>query len=93
MMQIAPELVRPLSEAGDGREKKPRIAAMREGWAWTPRRWTKVSADTGIGDPRAATREKGAAYFNAAVDRIGRFLIDLAAADARDLYIDPTKTK
>jgi creatinine amidohydrolase len=89
MLHIAPELVRPLSEAGDGREKKPRIAAMREGWAWAPRQWTKVSADTGIGDPRAATREKGAAYFNAAVEKIGRFLIDLAALDVGNLYADP----
>src|SRR5437763_11199194 len=88
MLRIAPDLVRPLSEAGDGHEKKPRIAAMREGWAWAPRRWTQVSADTGIGDPRAATREKGAAYFAAATEKIARFLIDLAAADPNDLYAD-----
>ncbi|HJZ94221.1 MAG TPA: creatininase family protein [Gemmataceae bacterium] len=86
MLRIAPELVLPLSEAGDGRERRPKIAAMREGWAWAPRRWTQVTADTGIGDPRAATAEKGAAYLAVVVERLGRFLIDLAAADTANLY-------
>jgi creatinine amidohydrolase len=89
MLHIAPELVRPLSEAGDGRERRPKIAAMREGWAWAPRRWTQVTADTGIGDPRAATAEKGAAYLVAVAERLGQFLIDLAAADAEKLYETP----
>jgi creatinine amidohydrolase len=86
MLHIAPELVRPLDEAGDGRQKLPRIAAMREGWAWSPRPWTKVTADTGIGNPKAATREKGAAYFAAVTEQIGQFLIDLTAADVNELY-------
>jgi creatinine amidohydrolase len=86
MMHLAPELVLPLSEAGDGRERKPRIAAFRERWAWAPRRWTQVSADTGVGDPRAATADKGARYAEALVDRVAGFLVDLAAADTDDLY-------
>jgi creatinine amidohydrolase len=48
-----------------------------------------VSADTGIGDPRGATPEKGAAYLAAVTDRLGQFLIDLARADPGDLYADP----
>jgi creatinine amidohydrolase len=86
MMHIAPDLVRPLSEAGDGHERKPRIAAMREGWAWTPRRWTQVSADTGIGDPRAATAKKGEVYLNETVGRFSRLLVELALLDPADLY-------
>jgi creatinine amidohydrolase len=86
MMHLTPLLVRPLSEAGDGRERRPRVAALRERWAWTPRPWTKVSADTGIGDPRAATAAKGAAYFTAITEKIAGFLVDLAAADPDDLY-------
>jgi creatinine amidohydrolase len=88
MLHIAPELVRPLSEAGDGHQKLPRIAAMREGWAWAPRAWTKVTADTGIGNPKEATREKGAAYFAAVTERIAQFLVDLAAADVNALYAE-----
>jgi creatinine amidohydrolase len=86
MLHIAPDLVRPLSEAGDGKERRSRIAAFREGWAWAPRQWTQVSADTGIGDPSAANREKGERYTSAVVERLSSFLVDLAAADPDDLY-------
>lgn len=86
MMHVAPGLVLPLSEAGDGRERRSRVAAFREGWAWAPRRWTRVSEDTGIGNPKAASAEKGARYVAAVAERIGRFLVDLAGADPADLY-------
>ena len=86
MMHLAPELVLPLEEAGDGRERRARIAALREGWAWAPRRWTQVSADTGVGNPHAATPDKGARFTDAATRRIAAFLVDLAAADTDDLY-------
>jgi creatinine amidohydrolase len=88
MQHLAPELVLPLSEAGEGNERKPRIPAFREGWAWAPRRWTRVSADTGIGDPSRATAEKGARYFAALTERIGSFLTDLALANVEDFYED-----
>ncbi|MBV9773388.1 MAG: creatininase family protein [Gemmatimonadetes bacterium] len=86
MMHVAPELVLPLAEAGDGSERRPRIAALREGWAWAPRRWTQVSADTGIGDPSRSTADKGRAYFEEATAKLAGFLVDLAAADTDDLY-------
>ncbi|CAN5402406.1 creatininase family protein [soil metagenome] len=86
MQSVAPDLVLPLAEAGEGRERRFRIAAFREGWAWAPRQWTQVSADTGVGDPRAASATKGARYLAPLVERIGGFLVDLAAADPADLY-------
>lgn len=86
MLHIAPDLVLPLSEAGAGKERRSRIAALREGWAWAPRRWTRVSEDTGIGDPAAASREKGERYVAAVAERLAGFLTELAAADPEDLY-------
>ena len=86
MMHVAPSLVRPLSEAGSGAAKKPRPQGMREGWAWAPRAWTRVTSDTGIGDPSRATAEKGARYTRAVVERIAEFLVELAAADPDDIY-------
>jgi creatinine amidohydrolase len=85
-MHVTPELVLPLSQAGSGAERKARIAALREGWAWAPRRWTAVTEDTGVGDPSDSTAEKGAKFFKAATERIASFLVELAKADPNDLY-------
>jgi creatinine amidohydrolase len=86
MMHLAPELVRPLTEAGSGGARPSRLTAVREGWAWAPRRWTQVTADTGIGNPAKSTAEKGAAYVDAAVERIAEFLVELHALDLGNLY-------
>jgi creatinine amidohydrolase len=86
MLHIDPSLVRPLAEAGEGRARPSRLKAVREGWVWAPRRWTQVTADTGIGDPRKATAKKGAAYVEAAATKIADFLTELAVLDANDLY-------
>ena len=59
ILHLRPELVRPLSEAGDGAAKKFRMTAIREGWAWAERKWMQVTKDTGVGDPRKASAEKG----------------------------------
>src|SRR4051812_30693208 len=47
MLHLAPELVRPLKEAGKGRARASKLNGVREGWAWAPRRWTQVTDDTG----------------------------------------------
>jgi creatinine amidohydrolase len=86
MLHFAPELVRPLEEAGDGHERKSRIEAIRHGWAWAPRQWQQISDDTGVGDPKASTARKGEAFAKAVTERIGKFLIDLAGADTDKMY-------
>lgn len=88
IMHVAPGLALPLDQAGSGAERKARIAGLREGWAWAPRPWTRISQDTGVGDPSASTPEKGEAFFRAVTERIGGFLVELAAADLDDLYGD-----
>lgn len=86
VLHLRPDLVRPLESAGPGRARVHKIAAFREGWAWMPRPWTKVTDDTGIGDPSKSTAEKGARYITAVTEAIGAFLYDLAAADPSELY-------
>lgn len=86
LLHLAPDLVRPLEEAGPGRERRFAITGLREGWAWAPRQWTRVTDDTGVGDPRKATAERGARFFRDVTERIGGFLVELAAADPDDLY-------
>lgn len=86
MLHLAPELVRPLSDAGPGHARASRLRGVREGWAWAPRRWTQVTADTGIGNPAKSTEAKGAAYVEAAVERIAGFLVELAGLKLDELY-------
>lgn len=86
MQELEPGLVLPLSEAGAGKARKFRIAGLRDGWAWAPRQWSKVSEDTGTGNPAAASAAKGAKFLDAVTERIGGFLVELAKADAMNLY-------
>lgn len=86
MLHIAPQWVRPLTEAGDGAAKKFRVKGLKDGWVSAQRKWTAVTADTGVGDPRPATAEKGARYLAATCEQIAAFLAELAAADLNDMY-------
>lgn len=86
MLHLAPELVAPLSDAGPGRTRPFTVAALREGWAWTPRDWPRVTEDTGSGDPAAATAEKGERYFRHVTEEIAAFLVELAGTDPGRLY-------
>ena len=89
LLHARPALVRPLAEAGPGDERRAVLRAMRERWAWAPRPWTQVTADTGVGDPRAATAERGARFVDAACAAIAGFLAELEAADPAALYEAP----
>jgi len=86
MMEIAPELILPLSDAGDGKAKKFKIAGLKTGLAWAPRTWTKVTEDTGSGNPERATREKGVRHLEAVTNAIADFLVQLAEAESPDSY-------
>ncbi len=86
ILAIAPELVLPLSEAGSGRARRFRVPGLRDGTAWTPRRWSQLTDDTGVGDPRPATADKGARYLDAVSRELAGFLVELAAADPTQLY-------
>lgn len=86
MMHVAPELVQPLSEAGEGRARTFRIEALREDWAWAEREWPRVTDDTGVGNPADADAGKGEAYLEQVTEAIATLLRDLADADLDDLY-------
>ena len=86
MLHMRPDLVLPLSEAGPGTEKKISIDSIRKGWAWTERKWADVTEDTGIGDPRLATAEKGALFFRDITRRMADLFQEIAQADLNNLY-------
>ena len=86
LLYLTPHLVRPLDEAGDGKDRKNKIKAIQEGWCWAERRWTKVTDDTGIGNPKQATREKGEKFFKAITEEIAAMFVKLAKSDTDNLY-------
>lgn len=86
ILKVAPQWALPLSEAGDGAEKKIKIKAVREGWVSTQRLWTSATADTGVGNPRLATAEKAEQYLKAVTENIAAFLVELERCPLDDLY-------
>lgn len=86
IMHLHPDLVLPLEEAGDGSERKIKIPGMREGWAWSERRWSQISADTGVGNPKYSTAAKGARFLADVSEKMGQLMYDIAQVDTNDLY-------
>ncbi len=86
LLHLTPELLLPLDEAGDGKEKKHTIKYFSEGWAWAERRWSLVSEDTGIGYPKAATKEKGEKFFNAVTEKVADLFVELCKMDVGKMY-------
>jgi creatinine amidohydrolase len=86
IMHYFPHLVLPLEEAGDGTAKNSKLQGVRDKTAWIPRQWNKVSEDTGVGNPKKATAEKGKKYLDDLTSKIGDFLVEMAACDVKNLY-------
>jgi creatinine amidohydrolase len=86
LLYLAPELVLPLTEAGIGKEKKHKIKEFNEGWAWSERKWSQITADTGVGNPKLASAAKGGKYFIAVSEKVARLLVEIAGCDINDLY-------
>jgi creatinine amidohydrolase len=81
-----PEFILPIDEAGEGKAKKFKLKGLNNKTAWAPRRWDKVSDDTGIGNPKAATPEKGKKFLEDVTSRIGDYFVELAKSNIDDLY-------
>jgi len=86
LLYLHPELVLPKDEAGEGKTKKFSIEALNENWIWAERKWSQVTEDTGIGNPKNATAEKGRIYFEDLTRKIGDFLVELSKADLNKMY-------
>ena len=76
MMHYHPELVN-LEEAGNGEYKTFAIQSLNEKVAWIPRNWGKVSKDTGVGDPRGASVEKGKKFAEAVAEKYAKLFDEL----------------
>ena len=86
MIYLRPDLVLPKEKWGDGAAKKFKIDAFSEGWAWAERKWSKVSLDTGVGNPHKSSQEKGERFFKDVSRKMGDMFFELSKADLNDLY-------
>ena len=67
-------------------ERKSKIEVMQEGWLWPERTWSQISEDTGLGDLKAATSEKGRLFFEAVTTKLAAMYVEVCLADTTDLY-------
>lgn len=86
MLYLKPELVLPKEKWGSGQEKKNKISAFSENWVWAEREWSKISDDTGVGNPAFATKEKGEKYFKAVTTKVANLFFELCETDIQNLY-------
>ena len=86
VLHLRPDLVLPKEDWGDGKEMTNKIKAFNQGWAWTERPWSKITDDTGVGNPKAASVEKGKKYFEAVCERLAKLMIHLCQEDVNKLY-------
>ncbi len=86
LLYLQPDWVLPLEEAGDGAERKIKIKGIREKWAWAERKWSQISADTGVGNPKMASREKGERFFKDVTQKVAELFVELANCDLDNLY-------
>jgi creatinine amidohydrolase len=80
-----PELVK-LELADEGVVKRTRFEAINAGWISITRPWHLATTNTGAGNPKAATAEQGRRLMEILVDRLSRFLIELAASPIDDSF-------
>ncbi len=85
MMHYRPDLV-DVADAEDGRSKVFASKMIGEKVAWLPRKWNKASRDTGVGDPRKSTAQKGAAYVKAVTDKYALLFKEMVEG-AADEYL------
>lgn len=86
ILYMRPELVLPRDSWGTGKEKKIKIKEFREPWAWTERPWSKISKDTGVGNPIAATKDKGAAFFKDVTEQMASLMRKIAETPLNKFY-------
>lgn len=79
------DLLRP-ELADNGAARPSRFDAINRGWISITRPWHLVSANTGLGDPKAASADKGRRLMDVLVERLGDFLIELAAAPMDEMF-------
>ena len=80
-----PDLVK-MEQAEPGVEQPTRFEAINRHWVKITRPWHLATASTGLGNPAAATADKGRQLMEVLVDRLGQFLTELASTPMDDRF-------
>jgi len=74
-----------LDQADPGATAPTRFEAVNRGWVEITRPFHHLTTNSGVGDPRPATAEKGRRLTDLTAERLASFLVDLSASP-----VDPT---
>jgi creatinine amidohydrolase len=80
-----PELVHP-EQADEGKARPCRLEAVNRGWVSITRPWHLVTTNTGLGNPAAASAEKGRQLMDVLVERLSGYLVELAVAKMDETF-------
>jgi creatinine amidohydrolase len=75
-----------MEQAGSGTAPPTRFDAINRGWISITRPWHLATVDTGMGDPSAATADKGRRLMEVLVERLASFLVELANAKVDERF-------
>lgn len=80
MMHYRPDLVN-LEVAGDGHYRAFKAKSLLDGTGWAPRNWAKASEDTGIGNPKKSSAEKGKKCADAVSNKLSELFVEIVKDD------------
>ena len=80
-----PDLASP-EKADPGALARSRFEAVERGWVEITRPWHLLTSNSGAGDPRPASAEKGLALTEIVVERLAGFLVELAESPLDDRF-------
>ena len=72
--------------ADDGAFNQTRFEAVNKGWVSITRPWHLLTKNSGVGNPHAATAEKGRKMMEVLVERLSAFLVELAASPVDERF-------
>lgn len=84
MLHLKAEWVEPLERAGDGKPTPFALPSLQGPGVWCPRKWSALTRDTGVGNPKAATADKGREIFGRLVRGVEQVLVELSGAKPGD---------
>jgi creatinine amidohydrolase len=72
--------------ADEGRAAPNRFEAINRGWVSITRPWHLLTTNGGVGNPHAATSDKGRRFMELLVERLAPFLVELSKAEIDERF-------